>query len=132
MAHRTSVEDAREYIVANLSEPLRVKEIAAAAGVAPAHFCGIFRRTVGQTVHAYVRERRLRAAYDLLPDFRGNLSQLALEVGFAGASHFSGAFRQQFGETPAAAGDRLGADDPSVILDALAREMGHGEARRLC
>lgn len=120
-AHRRIVAAAQEFIVAHLFERLRLPDVAEHVGMAPAHLCGVFRREAGRSVHGYVRELRLRAAHDRLPECSGNLSDLALEVGFSHASHFSHAFRQHFGEPPSSLGERLRARDPGALLDELAR-----------
>jgi transcriptional regulator GlxA family with amidase domain len=118
-AHRDAVEGAREYVEKNLTRPLRLRDIAGSVGVAPAHFCMVFRRETGRSVHGYVRGRRLRRAYDRLPDYRGNLTGLALEVGFSNGNHFSTAFRAHFGAPPSEAARERGLPDPAGLLDAL-------------
>lgn len=120
--HREVVEDAKEYIAANLSAPLRLGEIAREVGVAPAHFCVVFRRVTGQTLHEFVREIRLRTAYDRLPEYRGNLTDLALGLGFADGSHFSTSFRERFGEPPSLVSRGRSQRDRLRRLGALTRE----------
>ncbi|MEZ4648237.1 MAG: AraC family transcriptional regulator [Candidatus Eisenbacteria bacterium] len=119
--HREVVEEAKEYIGAHLSRPLRLAEIARAVGVAPAHFCVVFRRMTGQTVHEFVRELRLRTAYDRLPEYRGSLTDLALGLGFSDGSHFSASFREWFDEPPSRVSQRAVDDDSVRLLSALTR-----------
>jgi len=122
-AHQEAVEGAKEYIWANLDRALSLKAIGEAAGVSPTHFCGIFRTFEGQTIHGYVRDLRLRTAYDRLPDYGGNLTQLALEVGFANGNQFSTVFSGEFGEPPSAEVKRDKRGSPSMFLAALAKEL---------
>ena len=98
------VESAREAILVSLFDNLGVSEIAARLGVSVFHLCRVFRATTGLTLHAYRRDLRLRVALDLIPGHRGQLSSLALQVGFNSHAHFTAAFRKAFGVTPSIAG----------------------------
>jgi AraC-like DNA-binding protein len=97
------VESAREAILLSLFDNLGVTEIAAQLGVSVFHLCRVFRATTGLTLHAYRRDMRLRVALDLIPGRRGQLSSLALQVGFNSHAHFTAAFRKAFGVTPSIA-----------------------------
>jgi AraC-like DNA-binding protein len=96
------VEQAREVILESLRENLGVADIAARLDVSAFHLCRVFRASTGMTLHAYRRDMRLRAALGLIPRHRGQLSSLALHVGFYSHSHFTAAFRRAFGVSPAA------------------------------
>lgn len=50
----------------------------------------------------YLREKRLEKAAELLTQGAGNVSQVAVNVGFNSISYFSKRFKQRFGMTPAA------------------------------
>jgi AraC-like DNA-binding protein len=97
---REVVERAREIIMSTLAENLGVADIAARLEVSPFHLCRTFRAATGMTMHAYRRDVRLREALGLIPRHRGNLSTLALEIGFCSHAHFTAAFRRAFGLTP--------------------------------
>lgn len=62
----------------------------------------------GTTIHDYLRRQRLRAALEPLAETSTDLARLALDLGFSSHSHFTGAFRREFGRTPSPARDRLG------------------------
>ena len=104
--HRTSprarqlVECTREAILDSLFENLGVADIAWRLNVSVFHLCRVFRAATGTTLHTYRRDLRLRAALGLIPAHRGQLSSLALHVGFDSHSHFTAAFRQAFGVAP--------------------------------
>jgi len=59
-----------------------------------------FKREFGQTVRAYVADRRLEAAHAVLLDTPVPLKVLAARLGYASASHFSQDFTQKFGYRP--------------------------------
>ena len=75
-------------------------DLAAVAGLSVPHLTALFRRTMGQSAHAYVMERRVQRARDLLLVGRHSISQVALETGFAHASHMARWMRRLLGVTP--------------------------------
>jgi AraC family transcriptional regulator len=81
-------------------------QLAADAGIHPAHLARAFRQTFGVTVCQYSRTLRLEwAAAQLAGD--APLAQVALEAGFADQSHFTRSFRGYLGVTPGRYRDRL-------------------------
>jgi AraC family transcriptional regulator len=92
-----------EYIEYTLGQPIKLRELAALAGISARHFERAFRQSTGSSPHAYVMNRRLHRARDLLinqPELP--IDQIALRFGFSSSSHFSSAFRRQNGLTPTA------------------------------
>jgi AraC family transcriptional regulator len=90
-----------EYIEDTLGQPIKLRELAALAGISARHFERAFRQSTGSSPHAYVMERRLHMARDLLvnqPELP--IEQIALRLGFSSSSHFSSAFRRRIGFTP--------------------------------
>jgi AraC-like DNA-binding protein len=66
----------------------------------PFHFARIFQHGTGLPIHRYLTQLRLRASLDRLAEGRGDLTALALDLGFSSHSHFTGLFRKAFGKTP--------------------------------
>ena len=90
-----------EYIEDTLGQPIKLRELAALAGISARHFERAFRQSTGFRPHAYVMERRLHIARDLLinqPELP--IEKISLRVGFYSSSHFSSAFRRRTGFTP--------------------------------
>ena len=90
-----------EYIEHTLGQPIKLRELAALAGISARHFERAFRQSTGSSPHAYVMERRLHMARDLLinqPELP--IEQITLRLGFSSGSHFSSAFRRRTGLTP--------------------------------
>ena len=79
---------------------LRIADLAAVAGVDPAHLARAFRTHFGTTPGAYLREARVRRAADALARSAAPLSRIALDAGFADQSHFTRVFRASYGVTP--------------------------------
>jgi AraC family transcriptional regulator len=90
-----------EYIEDTLGQPIKLHELAPLAGISARHLERAFRQSTGTSPHAYVMNRRLHMARDLLihrPELP--IDQIALRSGFSSSSHFSSAFRRQTGLTP--------------------------------
>jgi AraC family transcriptional regulator len=97
---REAVERACDFLVKNYRSPVSVQRVAAAAGLSPSRLAQVFPRIVGMPIHRYLNELRLRRAVDLLEGGRDSLTDLALELGFSSHSHFTFAFRREFGVAP--------------------------------
>jgi AraC family transcriptional regulator len=98
--HRRAVERALEKIHAEHRSALSLAEIARAAAYSPFHFCRLFRAQVGVSLHRYLNRLRLREALEEVMDCRSDLGPVALRYGFSSHSHFSEAFRREFGRAP--------------------------------
>jgi AraC-like DNA-binding protein len=90
----------REYVENNLGQPIDLKALAGAAGLSVYHFARTFKQSEGLSPHAYVLERRIAKARNLLARTDLPLSVIALELGFADQSHFARRFRQTVGVSP--------------------------------
>jgi AraC family transcriptional regulator len=91
----------RGYIEDTLGQSIKLRELAALAGISARHFERAFRKSTGSSPHAYVMERRLQTARDLLINQRElPIEQIAVRLGFSSSSHFSSAFRRRTGFTP--------------------------------
>ena len=85
------------------SEPGRrwaLSEIAdQVGGVSPAYLTHVFARVEGIPLYQYQLRLRLARALHLVGE-RSDLTELAFDMGFSSHSHFSAAFRQQYGRSP--------------------------------
>jgi AraC family transcriptional regulator len=89
-----------DYIDANLGEPITLQDIAQQAGLSRMHFAAQFRLATGSTPHAFLLSRRIERARALLMEGMP-IVQVALAVGFQAQAHFTTAFRNLSGVTPA-------------------------------
>ena len=90
----------RDYVDANLAEPIDLASLAGVAELSPFHFARVFKQAEGVTPHRYVLERRVAKARRLLTDTDEPLGQIALTAGFADQSHFARRFREVVGLPP--------------------------------
>lgn len=82
-------------------EGFRVSLVAQALGMAPVSFLRAFRRLTGITPSAFVTERRLQRAREMMRANRAaSLSETAAACGFSHQSHMGQAFRHVLGITP--------------------------------
>jgi AraC family transcriptional regulator len=79
----------RDYINANLGDPISVTNLASIVGRSPFHFTRVFKRSVGVTPHQYLIHLRLRRVLELVRDGRGTFAEIAAITGFADQSHLS-------------------------------------------
>lgn len=98
---REIAEDARSHLRGAFPEPLRLAELSARLRVSPFQLCRAFRAHTGMPLHRYRTSLRLKAAIERLAG--ADLAGLAFDLGFASHSHFTSAFRREFGVTPSAA-----------------------------
>jgi len=91
-------------------EPLRIGDLAGAAGVHPVHLARVFRRFLRTTPGAYLLRCRLERARALALRGAARLADVAAATGFHDQSHLTRAFRAAFGTTPG----RLRAEVSSV------------------
>jgi AraC family transcriptional regulator len=89
-----------DCLEADLAEAPKIDALAALAGLHPHHLMRVFRQQRGETVGGYVRRRRLELADADLLAGKLQLAEIALRAGFCDQSHFTRAYRRQFGWTP--------------------------------
>src|SRR5690242_20585480 len=91
----------REMVEEQLDGDLSLDDLAAAAGLSRAHFARSFRTATGQTPYAYLRERRVARARDLLAVSSRPVVEIAGMTGFRSQSHLGRVFKSSTGLTPA-------------------------------
>ena len=95
----TKIEPVLSYINENLARRLSVQELAERAFLSKYHFMRLFKEQTGETVHAYVRQRRLLYAARLIREGIP-ANKAAADSGFSDYSTFHRAFRESFGISP--------------------------------
>jgi AraC family transcriptional regulator len=108
------LETARDYIRERFRDSPPAGDVAAAAGLHPAHLARAFRSRYGETLGGYARRLRLEWAAVQLLETDVPLACLAAEAGFADQSHFTRSFTRLFGVPPGRyrAAGRSGAAEP--------------------
>jgi AraC-like DNA-binding protein len=94
------VDRAKLVLASDLGRRWTLSDIAADVGVSPVYLTQVFQQVEGLPLYRYQLRLRLARALHLLGRCE-DLSRLSLDLGFSSHSHFSSAFRQLYGRTPA-------------------------------
>jgi AraC family transcriptional regulator len=100
--HAEKTEAAKAFLARRMSEQVMLTEVAHEVAASPFNFARIFQQQTGLPVHRYLTLLRLKASLQRLFDGEGDLTDLALDLGFSSHSHFTDIFRREFGQTPSA------------------------------
>ena len=92
--------DILEFLNENYSDELSMEQIASFTGRSLATFKRDFKKISTLTPQKWVIKRRLEAAYIKLKEERKKVQDVYIEVGFKNPSHFSTAFKKQYGISP--------------------------------
>ncbi|HZS09946.1 MAG TPA: AraC family transcriptional regulator [Blastocatellia bacterium] len=98
--HAERAEAAKTWLASRFCERITLDQVARAVYASPFHLARVFQQRTGVPVHRYLTLLRLRASLERLADGADDLTALALELGFSSHSHFTDAFRREFGRAP--------------------------------
>jgi AraC-like DNA-binding protein len=99
-----------DYIDARLAEEVSLADLAKLTGNSVWHFMRRFKASRGTSPHAYIVERKLRCAADLITRSDLPIAEVARRIGL-NRSHFSRAFKAHFAMSPRA----LRSSDPGSV-----------------
>jgi AraC-like DNA-binding protein len=91
---------AKLVLSSDLARRWTLGDIAAEVGASPVYLTQVFQQVEGLPLYRYQLRLRLARALHLLGRYE-DLSRLSLDLGFSSHSHFTSAFRQLYGRTPA-------------------------------
>ncbi|MEK3713858.1 AraC family transcriptional regulator [Paenibacillus sp. FSL R7-0333] len=97
------MKHALDYMELNMTETLRIEEVAEVAYVSPFHFQRMFSMLTGFSVADYIRKRRLTLAAQELAVSKIRVLDVALKYGYDSPESFAKAFRKAHGIPPSAA-----------------------------
>jgi AraC-like DNA-binding protein len=89
-----------QHLQDRLPERVDLAELAALAGLSPAHFSRAFKLATGLAPYKWQLDARVRRAQHLLGTGRQSLDDIAEACGFADGSHFARTFKRFSGLTP--------------------------------
>jgi AraC-like DNA-binding protein len=115
LAHDESdvVKRALEWMNERLFDPFSLEDLAHHCRTSVSTLLRSFRRGMGATPAAYLRERRLHEAHLLLQGGRWSVGEIAQRVGYTNIAAFTAAFGRRFGVPPS---EVRAAVDPSQLL----------------
>jgi len=94
------VKQALEIIRTQLTEPISVDELARMCKTSRSRLAAVFTEQMGVSPMHYWERCRTEHAMELLKISNLNIDQVANELGYSSASHFSRRFKQYVGESP--------------------------------
>jgi transcriptional regulator GlxA family with amidase domain len=94
------IQDALQYARRNLSKPLSIEKLAAAACLSPRQFSRVFRVETGMSPAKAVENLRLEAARLMLEQGRLPVEAIARTNGFGDRERMRRSFLRTFGQTP--------------------------------
>ncbi|MEM9265428.1 MAG: response regulator [Cyanobacteria bacterium P01_F01_bin.13] len=89
-----------EFIEANYQQSINLTDVAQAAGYSPAYLTNLSQSQTGRTIKAWIIERRMAQARQLLANTAKSIKQIADSIGYADAGYFTRQFRKLHGVTP--------------------------------
>jgi len=94
-----AVKRAKEFLLAHVGETVDLPQLAQHAGLSAWHLIRVFRKATGLTPHAWLVDRRVHLARQLLRAGEP-LVRTATVCGFADQSHLTRVFKARLGVTP--------------------------------
>ena len=103
--HSGERQDARirkavELICLRPAERFTVRGLARCCGLSRSRFAQLFREQMGVPPLAFLENRRLRCARELIEHTSLNFSEISMQSGFASPFYFSLRFKKHFGHSP--------------------------------
>lgn len=98
--HRDLTEATKLAINESLGELPSLDDMARDLACSPFHLSRVFHQTAGMSLRRYVSSLRASVAADRLAAGASDLTELALDLGFADHSHFTNTFRREWGLCP--------------------------------
>jgi len=95
------VRKVRDYIDSHITGHVLVTDLCALIQRSEGHFSRYFKRTFGESPHAFLVRRRVELAAQYMLTTDAPLSDIALRCGFSDQAHLCKHFRQAAGQTPA-------------------------------
>jgi AraC-like DNA-binding protein len=97
---RPHLRRARDHADRNYADALDLETLAAVAGMSKYHFQRLFTATYGISPAAYLSQRRIERAQDLLRATNLTVTEVCHAVGFSSLGSFSSRFRELVGCSP--------------------------------
>ncbi|MDO4729034.1 MAG: AraC family transcriptional regulator [Bacteroidota bacterium] len=94
------IRKAKDIIIANMSEPPSLQELADSVGITLKKLKLGFKQIYGDSVYGFLLDYKLHYAQKLLDSGSYNVNEVGLKIGYSTSSHFIAAFKKKFGITP--------------------------------
>jgi AraC family transcriptional regulator len=99
--HNDLVHNLKAMLATNFQKSVTLDEIASQLHYSPFYLSRMFRQSTGISIHRYLNQIRLRTSLEWIVD-GVNFTELSFLLGYSSHSHFTQAFRKEFGLPPSA------------------------------
>lgn len=99
-ANSKHINACREYIYSHIKERITIEDLADALGVSASYLSRLFKKETGVSVSAYIRDRKIDMAKNLLRFSDASMIDIANRLAFSSQSHFIQQFKESVGMTP--------------------------------
>lgn len=96
----STIELAKQYIEANLSEDLSLEAVGSKVFLSPKYLSKLFKEEMGVTYTDYVTSRRMEQAKVLIENNNMTIDRVASSVGYGTTAYFIKRFKEMYGCTP--------------------------------
>jgi AraC-like DNA-binding protein len=96
------IQKARDYIEANYTQRLKIRQLAGMAGMSAGYFFYAFKKAFGRTPIAFQQHLRIESAKTLLRYSHWRCKEIAGKVGYDDVYYFSKTFKKIAGSSPMA------------------------------
>lgn len=97
---KDNVQRAINFILANISNDISVKDVADYVHFSPEYFSKLFKKEMGESAKNYILRIKVDAAKDLLKNPNIPVNMVAAELGYSNYSHFTQMFKKHENVTP--------------------------------
>ena len=95
-----NIRQALRIVEEELETPVRVADLAERCGYSENYFRQVFRESVGMAPNAYINQRKISRAKELMLYSERNVTQIAEQLGYQSIHYFSRLFKKVTGITP--------------------------------
>ena len=94
------IEKAFYYIDKNMSERVKIENLAEEFGISKFNFIRRFKSSTNVTPHQFIIRKKLERSKNLLKEGSLSLTDITYMLNFSDQSHFSNSFKKMYGMTP--------------------------------
>ena len=98
--HNPHIQKAIKYINEHISEAISLSDLAAHLHLSREYTATLFKKETGMSVSAFIIEKKLLLARDLIRDNEYPLSHIARSLGYENYGYFSRLYKKRFGVSP--------------------------------
>lgn len=98
--HSSRIVKTCEYIIEHLHHKLELSELAEYVNCNPSYLSRLFKKEMGRTISAYIRDKRIMEARWMLSHTEDSITDIALNLGFEDVNYFSKVFHKEMSLSP--------------------------------